>query len=346
VGFRKGPRRVITWRARGKFKGVNRESADPQVIACQCSSWEEIAESLEWFPAPEVSLEPEGGVSRNPWVYRGLGSSRYELQPSIERELHADSMGWHALEHLVSEEFKARVGLHLDGPRIPENELSWLALMQHYGVPTRLLDFTYSPFVALYFAVCACRTPSCSSGRNVRLWAINEDSVNYRFRFVARRAQGKTGRVFDVSRENQTDELDDLIGGTVGMRWDIEKFIPARGNLEHELNQRGCVCAISPPAFNPRLASQQGVFLLNLAGDLTFNESLATMMKPTQEHTGGAIRWCKRFDIAVKAIPEIEHRLFQMNIHEQSLFPDMQGLAGLIRQRLRLHWNRPRTSGA
>jgi len=41
------------------------------------------------------------------------------------------------------------------------------------------------------------------------------------------------------------------------------------------------------------------------------------------------LRWCKRFDTAVNPIPEIERKLFQMGIHEQSLFPDMQGLAGL-----------------
>ena len=315
------------------------ESGDPQAPTIQCSSWKEIAEHLEWFPAPEISLEPEGEISRSAWVFRGLGSSRYELQPSIERELHADSMGWHALEHLVSEEFKARAGLHLDPPRIPENELSWLALMQHNGVPTRLLDFTYSPFIALYFAVRACRACRCSSGRYIRIWAINEDSVNVRFRRVARKAQGKSDRARDLSRDNQSDELDDLTSATVDIRRDAKKFLSARGNLEVELNRRGCVCAISPLAFNPRLASQQGVFLLNLAGDLTFNQSLVRMVGSSKS------RWCKKFDIAVKAIPEIERKLFQMNIHEQSLFPDMQGLAGLIRQRLRLHWNKPRIAG-
>jgi hypothetical protein len=48
--------------------------------------------------------------------------------------------------------------------------------------------------------------------------------------------------------------------------------------------------------------------------------------------------WCKTLDINIGAAYDIEQRLFQMNIHEQSLFPDMQGLAGLIDQRLRLHW--------
>jgi hypothetical protein len=85
-------------------------------------------------------------------------------------------------------------------------------------------------------------------------------------------------------------------------------------------------------------ASQQGVFLLNLAGDLAFNESLVRMMGPAKNGSRDRPAWCMRFDIAARAIPEIERKLFQMNIHEQSLFPDMQGLAGLIQQKLRLQW--------
>jgi hypothetical protein len=67
------------------------------------------------------------------------------------------------------------------------------------------------------------------------------------------------------------------------------------------------------------------VFLFNCAQLLTFKESLFKMMQPCSG-------WCRTFDIADSAISEIEQRLFQMNIHEQSMFPDMEGLAGLIRQ--------------
>jgi hypothetical protein len=111
----------------------------------------------------------------------------------------------------------------------------------------------------------------------------------------------------------------------------IAESLSAKRTYRGELNRQGCVCVASPPVFNPRLASQQGAFLLNFAQDLSFNESLIKMMGPCNG-------WCKTLDIAAGAISEIEGRLFQMNIHEQSLFPDMEGLAGLIRQKLRLHW--------
>jgi hypothetical protein len=48
--------------------------------------------------------------------------------------------------------------------------------------------------------------------------------------------------------------------------------------------------------------------------------------------------WCRTFDITASAIPEIERQLFRRDIHEQSLFPDLTGRAGLIGQEIRLHW--------
>ncbi|HUD98076.1 MAG TPA: hypothetical protein VMR62_00780 [Bryobacteraceae bacterium] len=87
------------------------------------------------------------------------------------------------------------------------------------------------------------------------------------------------------------------------MRKVIDELLPARGALVHELDQKGCVCAALAPALNPRLASQQGVFLLNMAGDRGFNESLVSMMEPCNAG------WCSRFDIAADAVPEIEQAL-------------------------------------
>ena len=48
--------------------------------------------------------------------------------------------------------------------------------------------------------------------------------------------------------------------------------------------------------------------------------------------------WYKRFRVPDAALREIEQELFQLNVHDLSLFPDTEGLAGFVRQKLRLHW--------
>ena len=90
------------------------------------------------------------------------------------------------------------------------------------------------------------------------------------------------------------------------------------------------------PPFNQRLASQRGVFLLNCAELRMLTKSLEVMMAPSDEP------WLRVFDIStrtIKDIEDIEERQFQLNIHKQSLFPDMAGLAGfIIKQKARLQW--------
>jgi len=302
-----------------------------------CAGWAEIVECLEQFRPPEMTIDSEGEVTGTAWVFRGLKDSHYELEPVIEREAEAKSMQWAALEVPVSDEFKSRAHMHLSAPFIPEDELTWLAQMQHYGVPTRLLDFTYSPFVALYFAIRG--GPEGSRGTNVRLWAIDARAVNRRFHTVAlkalaaeRRRRGKpTGHRVSFAPDDCATDRDSLTTEIRGLPALIAESLSASGTRRGELNRQGCVCAASPPTFNPRLAAQQGVFLLNCAEKLSFKESLTKMMAPCSG-------WYETFDLTVDAVSEIEWRLFQMNIHEQSLFPDMEGLAGFIRQKTRLQW--------
>lgn len=126
-------------------------------------------------------------------------------------------------------------------------------------------------------------------------------------------------------------DRDAVTSETKGRAKLIEDALSATGIFRGELNRQGSVCAALPPEFNPRLASQQGVFLLSFAEGLSFRSSLHRMMSD-------CVGWSKVFDLASSAMDEVEERLFQMNIHEQSLFPDIDGLAGLIRQKARLQW--------
>src|SRR5216684_4475702 len=91
----------------------------------------------------------------NHFIYRGHADAEWKLESSLERII---GTGWSSQSASKFEEhsldiFKSKFHLYDKENLRPESKLAWLSLMQHYGVPTRLLDFTESPYVALYFAL-------------------------------------------------------------------------------------------------------------------------------------------------------------------------------------------------
>ncbi|MEZ8065101.1 MULTISPECIES: FRG domain-containing protein [Vibrio] len=99
------------------------------------------------------------------WLFRGQSNYEWPLQSSLHR-CFDDSERIHHIadvskkveshyehEQVMLDKFRCHAHLYLKNLPDEDDTLSWLCLMQHYGAPTRLLDFTFSPYVALYFAL-------------------------------------------------------------------------------------------------------------------------------------------------------------------------------------------------
>jgi hypothetical protein len=103
------------------------------------------------------------------WAFRGHVSAQWPLMPSLSRRLQQfspDPRLWPLRESRAMRIFRRKAHIYLHDRTALEDDLRCLALMQHHGASTRLLDFTKSPFVAAFFAL-------ENASRDVAVFALN-----------------------------------------------------------------------------------------------------------------------------------------------------------------------------
>jgi hypothetical protein len=120
--------------------------------------------------------EPRFRTSR--YVFRGQADAAWSLRSSFDRwyEAHAFTGKRHEvarrlLDSFVSETFDAEIG-----PTLRSDETVALAVAQHHGLPTRLLDWTRSPYVAAFFAFLSHLDAVDEDKNPVAIWVLNLDS--------------------------------------------------------------------------------------------------------------------------------------------------------------------------
>ena len=90
------------------------------------------------------------------WVFRGLTKFDSKLETTLERAAKRFGVDFTDLPNLedgLLRHFKRQAHRYLTHLPQADDPIQWLALMRHYGAPTRLMDWTFSFFVAVYFAV-------------------------------------------------------------------------------------------------------------------------------------------------------------------------------------------------
>ncbi len=107
------------------------------------------------------------------WAFRGQQGADWPLVSSLTRRLQAFSPEprlWPLREARAMRIFRRKAHMHLQDRQALDDALRCLALMQHHGAATRLLDFTKSPFVAAFFALEPARGP-------VSVFALNTPAL-------------------------------------------------------------------------------------------------------------------------------------------------------------------------
>ena len=112
----------------------------------------------------------------NRWIFKGHESTQWPLSTTLERTLcERFSLGLSAAwkwERRLSREFIRKARGLLSDPPSDTDLMEWLALMQHYGAPTRLHDWTYSFWTAVLFAM---DKAHIDGRKSFAVWALQID---------------------------------------------------------------------------------------------------------------------------------------------------------------------------
>jgi hypothetical protein len=193
-------------------------------------------------------------------------------------------------------------------PTAPVNEWEVLVAAQHHGVPTRLLDWTYSPLVAAHFA-----TTDAHVGRDRAVWRLDWQQVHRAFKLPKLALL-----IEDLARTFGSEDkpftpwtLFDAANASEGKKATVGA------------DSRDFACMIEPPSLDARIIAQAAVFTLCSDTSRSFDAFL-------ESH--GLASTLTKFVIPQAEAPRFRDQLDLVGIDERRVYPDLDGVAEGLRR--------------
>lgn len=249
------------------------------------SSWNELQDFLY-----ADSWRPELKRHRSPYAFRGLPRGYRGLETS----LHSLGGDFPEMERHLLRNFRKYALLSLVDQESPWH---WLSLAKHHGLPTRLLDWSYSPLVALHFA-----THDIDS--------FDEDGLLWMVNYIAVR-EYLPKRLKSVLDEEGADVFTvEILSNKVDSLATLDSF-----------SQSLFVVFFEPPSLDQRIINQYALFSMMSSAE-------ADLAQWLQQHP----QLVRKIIIPASLKWEIRDKLDQANITERVLFPGLDGLSSWLKR--------------
>jgi hypothetical protein len=228
---------------------------------------------------------------RSSFAYRGLSDAGYELKTTLMRLQGPFPL----LERHLLRNFRKYA--HRDV--VPADSVwNWLATAQHFGLPTRLLDWTFSPYVAMHFATASLNRYDVDGV----IWCVDYVKAH---RFLPARL-----------RHLLEEEGSNLVTAEI-----LDRFVNSLGELDATASDGDFVIFFEPPSLDQRIVNQYALFSLMSSPTATLDQWLA--LRPELLHRiiiPAALKW------------EVRDKLDQANITERVMFPGLDGVSSWLKR--------------
>ena len=241
----------------------------------------------------EHQRNQENGHLRSSYFYRGMPDADYDLTTSLNRNCGdlAEVLEMHLLENFIKY-------ASIEDPTIDESIWKAMIVGQHHGLPTRLLDWTPSPVIALHFADTESDL-SCLDKRDCVIWRIDAKELNRML----------------------PEEYKNVIRHRSTFVFSVKSLTEITNSIEDYDRSMGSqsMVMVEPPSVDQRIVNQYSFFSMVPKG-------IKDLVKYLDENTENTVKYI--IDRSLRW--DLRDILDQLNMNERTRYPGLDGISKWI----------------